>query len=93
MAQLKKHYLLPLGNRSDVLFTIVSEGNDPRDGSVWLEREEVLPGASDDAAAVSDERRREGTTNSRWHLSCSQTKPFMVHIQSGRQAQPWTNFS
>jgi hypothetical protein len=65
-------YLVSRADRADAVVARVAEGSDPRDGTVPLEREEVLPGAGDEAAVVRDERGREGTGSPRRRRSCVQ---------------------
>jgi hypothetical protein len=63
-------YLLSLEYRADAVVAHVAEGNDPGEGPVGFEPEEVLPGASDEAAVVGDGRGREGTGRPRRRASC-----------------------
>jgi hypothetical protein len=49
-------YLLSLEYRADAVVAHVAEGNDPGEGPVGFEPEEVLPGAGDEAAIVRDGR-------------------------------------
>ena len=51
--------LLPVGDRADGIVARQVEGSDPREGAVPLEREEVLPGAGDDAPVARDEGARQ----------------------------------
>ena len=50
---------MSVGDRADGVVAPEAEGGDPREGAVPLEREEVLPGAGDDAPVARDEGARQ----------------------------------
>jgi len=82
-------YLLSLEYRADAVVAHVAEGNDPGEGPVGFEPEEVLPGAGDEAAIVRDGRGREGTGSARrasWKGNCQRTSTVETQNHSSHEA-------
>lgn len=67
-------YLIPLGNRTDALFTGVTESNHPSDGPISLEGDKaLLLRASDETAVMPNQGAPEGTSDSwRTPLYCKE---------------------